>query len=219
MKVMILAAGEGRRLLPLTESIPKPLLKVGGKYLIERHIERLVAAGFSGLVINLFHLGQQIELALGDGTRLGAQISYARENRLLGTGAGIANAIRLLGQDDFIVVNADVYTEFDFSGIGSLRCGELGHLVMVDNPTHHPDGDFAIGENSQLRMQGECLTYSGIGVLSPRLFTECDSVPLQLRDILVPAICSGELTGEHYRGTWFDVGTVDRYEELRSRLG
>ena len=219
MKVMILAAGEGRRLRPLTQEVPKPLLQVNGKHLIERHIERLVAAGLSSLVINLFHLGDEIELAIGDGRKLGADISYSRETQLLNTGGGIARAMGMLGQDDFIVVNGDIYTDFDFNGLDSLAPGVLGHLIMVDNPEHHPEGDFAIDDEGLLKEEGICLTYAGISVLSPLLFSSCDTGSFPLRDLLVPAMTSGKLSGEHYQGYWTDVGTLVRYEELKARQG
>lgn len=219
MKVMILAAGEGRRLHPLTQKVPKPLLQVNGKHLIERHIERLVAAGFTSFVINLFHLGHQIERALGDGHRLGAEISYSKETQLLETGGSIAGAMNLLGQDDFVVVNADLYTDFDFNGLNSLAPGLLGHLIMVDNPAHHPEGDFAINDKGLLTEEGDCLTYTGISVLSPLLFSSCVTGPFPLRDLLVPAISSGKLSGERYEGYWTDVGTLDRYEELNAQRG
>ncbi len=219
MKIIILAAGEGRRLHPLTQVTPKPLLQVGGKHLIERHIERLVAAGFTSVVINLFHLGHEIELALGDGRELGAEISYSKETQLLETGGGIARALGMLGQSDFIVVNGDIYTDFDFNCLNSLAPGVLGHLVMVDNPVHHPEGDFAIDDEGLLKREGTCLTYAGISVLSPSLFFGCDTGPFPLRDLLVPSIASGKLSGEHYQGYWTDVGTLASFEELQAQRG
>ena len=219
MKIMILAAGEGRRLHPLTQVTPKPLLQVGGKHLIERHIERLVAAGLTTVVINLFHLGHEIERALGDGHKLGADISYSKETRLLETGGGIASAMDMLGQDDFIVVNGDIFTDFDFNRLNPLAPGMLGHLVMVGNPVHHPEGDFAINDEGLLKKEGACLTYAGVSVLSPRLFIGCDPGPFPLLDLLVPAISSGKLSGEHYKGFWTDVGTLDSFEELQAQRG
>jgi N-acetyl-alpha-D-muramate 1-phosphate uridylyltransferase len=216
MKAIILAAGEGRRLLPLTLDTPKPLLKVRGKYLIEHHIDRLVAAGCTDLVINLFYLGNKIERALGDGHRFGADISYSREERLLETGGGIANSMTMLGQDDFIVVNGDIYTDFDFEGLNRLDPGILGHLVMVDNPSHHLDGDFAINDEGMLARESACLTYSGIAVLSPLLFAGCDTGSFPLRDLLDPAIVSGRMSAEHFKGQWTDVG---RFEDLRLLQG
>ncbi|MCH7742140.1 MAG: nucleotidyltransferase family protein [Proteobacteria bacterium] len=219
MKVMILAAGEGRRLLPLTQEIPKPLLQVDGKHLIERHVQRLVAAGLSSFVINLGHLGHQIERALGDGGKFGAEICYSKETQLLDTGGGIAAAMDMLGQDDFVVVNGDIYTDFDFNRLNSLAPGVLGHLIMVDNPAHHPEGDFSINDEGLLMEEGICLTYTGISVLSPLLFRHCDRGPFPLRDLLVPASSSGKLRGEYYGGYWTDVGTLLRYEELKAQRG
>jgi MurNAc alpha-1-phosphate uridylyltransferase len=216
MNVMILSAGIGRRLLPLTENRPKPLMRVGGQTLIERHIERLVESGFTNIVINLFHLGDAIEAHLGTGERLGAQIRYIREAQLLETGGGITNALSLLDRD-FLVVNGDIYTDFDFGTLPqSLAPGVLGHLVMVDNPCHHPDGDFGIGDADRLTLDGKLLTYSGISIFSRELFKGCKSTPFPLRKVFDPAVGSGLMTGEHYQGFWTDVGTVERFEELLS---
>ncbi len=219
MKAIILAAGEGRRLQPLTHSIPKPLLQVGGKSLIERHIERLVAAGISNVIVNLYHLGQEIERVLGSGDKFGAEITYSREDQLMETGGGIAAALGLLGQDDFVVVNGDIYTDFDFGLLNLLPAGVMGHLVLVDNPSHHPEGDFAIEEGGLLARTGACLTYAGISVLSSSLFSGCESAPFPLRDLLLPGAEAGMLTGKHYQGFWSDVGTLQRYEELKVERG
>ena len=172
MKVMILAAGQGKRLMPLTRTIPKPLLQIEGKSLIERHIERLVSSGFHEIVINLFHLGDQIETRLGDGRKLGAEITYVKEQGLLETGGGITNALEYLGDDNFVVVSSDVYTDYEFKDLPhSLEPGLLRHLVMVDNPAHHRKGDFVIGHHGRLAHDGKRLNWAGIGVLSIQLFS------------------------------------------------
>jgi MurNAc alpha-1-phosphate uridylyltransferase len=216
MKVMILAAGKGRRMLPLSRTIPKPLLTVNGQSLIERHIERLIEAGFSQMLINLFHLGEQIEQSVGDGSRWGVEIVYSREPEPLETGGGIANALGILGEGAFAVVNGDIWTDYDFGQLpDDLEPGLVGHLVMVDNPQHHPEGDFAITVDGRLARQGKNLTYSGISVLSSKLFTGCDAGPFPLLKLLDPAITAEQISGEHFTGRWSDVGTVDRYERLQ----
>jgi N-acetyl-alpha-D-muramate 1-phosphate uridylyltransferase len=219
MKVMILAAGKGRRMLPLSRTIPKPLLKVNGKPLIERHIERLIEAGFSQILINLYHLGEQIELNVGDGSRWGVEIVYSREPKPLETGGGIANALDLLGEGAFAVVNGDIWTDYDFNQLpGDLDSGLMGHLVMVDNPEHHREGDFAITDTGRLAHSGTNLTYSGISVLSSELFAGCIAEPFPLRKQLDPAIHDEKISGEHFKGRWSDVGTIDRYELLQKEF-
>lgn len=217
MKVMILAAGQGKRLLPLTRTIPKPLLQVNGKSLIERHIERLVSSGFHEIVINLFHLGDQIESRLGDGRNLGAEITYVKEAALLETGGGITNALEYLGDDNFVVVSSDVYSDYEFSDLpDSLGPGLLGHLVMVDNPVHHPEGDFTISHHGRLAHDGNRLNWSGIAILSTRLFSGLEVARFPLRKLLDSAVDRGLLTGEYFSGFWLNVDTLERYEWLQS---
>jgi len=225
MKAMILAAGEGRRLRPLTRTTPKPLLRIGDQSLIERHVERLVSAGFTAIVINLFHLADQFELVLGDGQDLGAEITYVKEPGLLETGGGITNALDCLGNgaresENFVVVSGDIYTDYEFEKLPrALPTSALGHLVMVDNPEHHPAGDFAVDREGSLVHDGNRLTYSGISVLSMRLFSGCQVTRFPLRKLLDQAISSRQLTGEHYAGFWADVGTPERYEWLQAEKG
>jgi len=215
---MILAAGEGRRMRPLTREAPKALLEVGGVALIVRLIEALASGGFTEVVVNLFHRGDMIEGTLGRGDTFGVAIAYSRETRLLETGGGILNALPLLGEEPFLVVNADVYTDFDFSGVEQeLAPASAGHLVMVENPPHRASGDFAISADGRLSMSGGKLTYAGISVLSPQLFEGVRPGRFPLRDVLIPAIRAGSLTGEHFRGMWIDVGTLGRLEEARRR--
>jgi MurNAc alpha-1-phosphate uridylyltransferase len=220
MKAMILAAGKGRRMMPLSQTVPKPLLRVNGKALIERHLERLVVSGFTEIVVNLNHLGEQIADVVGDGSRWGANVLYSRETELLETGGGITQALDLLGVEAFVVVNGDVWSEYDFSQLPDrLAEGVLGHLVMVDNPEHHSEGDFAIDGKGFLAQKtekkGESLTWSGISLLSFELFSDCIAEPFPLIKLLDPAVKGRQLTAEHYKGFWSDVGTVERYEKLQ----
>ncbi len=226
MKVMILAAGEGKRLLPLTKTRPKPLLRIGGQTLIERHIRSLVASGFTEVVINLFHLGAMIEDHLGDGSNFGAQICYIHEAELLETGGGITNALPRLGDDPFLVVSGDIYTDYPFGSLPvQLPEGVMGHLVMIENPAHHPQGDFGLDTaDSLLNHDGDLFTYSGISVLSPLFFREHlfgDARPssFPLRKLLDPAISAGQMSGELYPGFWMDVGSINRFEELKRLRG
>lgn len=229
MKAIILAAGEGRRLQPLSLKTPKPLLKVAGKSLIQYHIEALVKANITELVINLSYLGEQIERELADGSKWGAKIRYSHEDELLETGGGILNALPLLDDQPFALVNGDIFTDYDYSNLpDGLPENILAHLVMVDNPSQHPDGDYVLTANSPANKTGDHsllgidtlhshshLTYSGIGILHPGLLLQRKPGWFPLRDVLKPAIESRKITGEHYRGLWTDVGTVDRLEDLR----
>ncbi len=226
MKVMILAAGEGRRLLPLTQTTPKPLLRVGCRTLIERHVHALVSSGFTEIVINLFHLGTLIEALLGDGVSVGAEISYINEPQLLETGGGINNALPILGEDPFIVVSGDIYTDYPFERLPEqLPENILGHLVMIENPAHHMHGDFGLDSTSALlNHESDRFTYSGISVLSPLFFKDClfgdgQQPRFPLRKLMDPAISAGQMSGEMYTGFWMDVGTIDRYEELQRLRG
>jgi len=231
---MILAAGRGERMRPLTDHIPKPLLQAGGKPLIVWHIERLVRAGITDLVINHAHLGAQIEQALGDGSQFGASISYSDEGTALETAGGIAFALHLLGDEPFTVVNGDVYCDYDFTHL-PVRAAKLAnstdmaHLVLVNNPEHHPRGDFLL-QDSRIISGGEpssctlypvtrILTFSGIGLYKPQLFANIphgSKVPLA--PLLREQIALGRVSGEHYHGTWVDVGTPQRLDELDKQL-
>ena len=213
---MILAAGRGERMRPLTDSTPKPLLVVGGKPLIVWHIENLARAGYRQLVINHAHLGQAIEHALGNGAEWGVSIRYSAEGegRALETGGGIFNALGLLGDGPFLVVNGDVWSRYDFSR-AVLPGGRLAQLVLVDNPAHHPDGDFALDAAGEVRNEGSPrFTFSGIGVYHPALFRDCRPGPFPLAPLLRSAVDDGKVGGEYYRGAWTDVGTPARYMTL-----
>lgn len=223
MKAMILAAGKGERLRPLTLHTPKPLVRAGGIPLIEYHLRALKTAGFTEIVINHAWLGEQIEAFLGDGRQLGLSIRYSPEGEPLETGGGIFRALPLLGDEPFLVVNGDIWTDCDFTALNSSRNGApikgLAHLVLVDNPLHHPAGDFALvgGEvRDDASLPG--LTYSGIAVLHPRLFATCSEGAFKLAPLLRDAMAKGQVTGEHFTGRWVDVGTHERLAEVEQIL-
>ena len=224
MKAMILAAGRGDRMRPLTDRLPKALLEAGGRPLIAHVIERLARSGFTELVVNVSHFAGLIERALGDGSRYGVRIAYSREAQPLETGGGIAYALPLLGQSPFLVVNSDVYCDFDFSRLTAIAAmvasgDRLAHLVLVDNPSHHPAGDFALAGGRVAREGAGLLTFSGIGVYSPALFAPVTpGVRCQLVALLAPAMARGLVSGEHHRGLWMDVGTPLRLEALERVL-
>ncbi len=220
MKAMILAAGRGERMRPLTDHTPKPLLTIAGKPLIVHHLEALRAAGITELVINTGHLGAQLPAALGDGQRWGVHIVYSPEPPdALETGGGIFQALPLLGPEPFLVVNGDVWTDYPFQRLPSALTG-LAHLVLVNNPPHHPQGDFSLApDNGRV---GECgterLTFSGISLLRPALFAACTPGRFPLGPLLRRAMPSGEVSGEHYTGAWRDIGTPQRLAELDREL-
>ncbi|HDN69418.1 MAG: mannose-1-phosphate guanylyltransferase [Gammaproteobacteria bacterium] len=214
MKAMILAAGRGERMRPLTDSTPKPLLRIGGQTLIERQVHALVRAGITELVINHDHFGEQIVKALGDGTAYGADITYSPEtDRALETGGGIFNALPLLGSDPFLVVNSDIWTDYAFEQLPAQPDG-LAHLVMVDNPEHHPQGDFSLSTGLLSQSGPAMLTFSGIGVYRPGLFSDCTAGAFPLAPLLRQAMDAGQVSGEHYTGSWFDIGTPERLDAI-----
>ena len=219
MKAMILAAGRGERMRPLTDNIPKPLLKVAGKMLIEYHLEKLQAANISEIVINHAWLGDKIEQALGDGSRYGLNITYSAEKEALETAGGILNALPLLrgannDADAFIVINGDIYCDYDFSKLPS-SLSNLAHLVLVNNPQHHPEGDFSLTASGAVEQDGQSKqTFSGIGVYHPDLFEGYQNGKLALAPILREAMAQHMVTGESYQGVWHDIGTPERLNEL-----
>jgi MurNAc alpha-1-phosphate uridylyltransferase len=228
MRAMILAAGRGERMRPLTDHTPKPLLQAGGKPLIAWHIERLVRAGITDLVINHAHLGTQIEQVLGDGGRFGAAIRYSDEGTALETAGGIARALHLLGDDVFAVVNGDIYCDYDFARLPALAAQvrdrqDTAHLVLVDNPAHHPQGDFLLQDgrllDSAAGPRSSALTFSGIGLYRPELFADIPrGTKAALAPLLREQIALGKVSGEHHRGVWIDVGTPQRLHELDQLL-
>ena len=221
---MLLAAGRGERMRPLSDRVPKPLLPVGGRPLIAHLIERLAGAGFTELVVNVSHLAERIERELGDGSNLGVRIVYSREDEPLETAGGIAFALPLLGDAPFLVVNSDVYCDLDFARLvapaAALARGRgLAHLVLVDNPAHHPRGDFALCAGAVTEAGAGRLTFSGIGVYAPALFAGVErGARCQLVALLAPAMASGLVTGEHHRGLWMDIGTPLRLDALERAL-
>ncbi len=219
MKAMILAAGKGERLRPLTLHTPKPLVQVAGVPLIEYHLRALAAAGFNELVINHAWLGQQIEDYLGDGARFGLRIAYSAEGEPLETGGGIFRALPLLGDQPFLLVNGDIFTDYSFASLRRPPQG-LAHLVLVDNPAHHPRGDFSLAGDRVVEAQpgGPSLTYSGIAVLSPALFAGCQPGAFKLAPLLRRAMAEGRVTGERHAGRWVDVGSHERLAEAERLL-
>lgn len=222
-KAMILAAGLGERMRPLTDHTPKPLLVAGGKALIVWQIERLRAAGFVDLVINHAHLGQQIEGFLGDGAAFGVRIQYSREPEPLETAGGIATALALLGNAPFLVTNGDVYADFDYARLLPVLADmasnpeHRAHLVLVDNPQHHPTGDFAIIDG-KVTDQPQ-LTFSGIGCYRPALFAGlAPGHKAKLAPLLKAAMPPGQVSGERFAGRWEDVGTPARLAALDAEL-
>jgi MurNAc alpha-1-phosphate uridylyltransferase len=221
---MILAAGRGKRMRPLTELTPKPLLAVGGKPLLFRHLEKLAHAGFGTVTINHAYLGEQIEAAVGDGNRWSLEVRYSAEVETLETAGGIRNALPLIGSRTFAVVNGDVYCDYDYSGLAAAveRLADsqaLAHLVLVDNPPHHPHGDFCLEAGLVRASGGQLLTFSGLGAYRAELFEPlARGAKHALAPLLRSQLPEGKVTGEHYRGLWADVGTPGRLAELDTQL-
>ena len=215
---MILAAGRGERLRPLTDSIPKPLLEVGGKLLIEHHLDHLAAAGFREVVINLSHLGDQIRDTLGNGNTWGLNIQYSPEPPgALDTGGGIKQALPLLGESPFAIINGDVFSSYPLARLRAIKC-DHAHLVLVPNPAHNPNGDFVlhggyVNEDGQPRN-----TFSGISVYHPRFFDTAPTGSFSVVPMLQAAMALQQVTGQLYKGVWHDIGTIERLEALRERL-
>jgi MurNAc alpha-1-phosphate uridylyltransferase len=219
MKVMILAAGRGERMRPLTDTTPKPLLHAGGKPIIEHTIEQLASAGFTDMVINIAHLGQQIIDTLGAGQQWGVSIAYSDEGKEgLETAGGIMNALPILGQDPFLVVNGDIAHAYDFSQLQG-KLFDLAHLILTPNPEHHTEGDFHLTESGTLTVEGDPkLTYSGIGLFHPDLFNETLPGKHKLAPILRQAMALGHVSGEQFNDFWLDIGTPQRLLELDNYL-
>lgn len=222
MKAMILAAGRGERMRPLSDATPKPLLRVGGKSLIVWHIENLVRDGFTQIIINHAHLGRQIEAALGDGQAFGAHIQYSPEAVALETAGGIAQALPLLGKDPFLVVNGDIYIEYDFNcareiGMAMRANPDMfsAYLVLADNPLHHEQGDFAL-DHSRVKLHGQpMLTFTGVAVYHPDNFRDIErGTKVKLAPLLKKLVNYDLVRGEHHRGQWVDVGTPQRLTAL-----
>jgi len=220
MKAMLLAAGRGERLRPITDRLPKALVPVGGKPLIAWHLERLARAGCREVVINVSHLGEQIVDTLGDGRRFGLQVAYSREATPLETAGGIATALPLLGNAPFLLVNADIYCEIAFAPLLAHDLGALlGHLVLVPNPPQRAQGDFSLGDGRISKANGARYTYAGVAVMSPRLVAPvARGTKAPLAPLLYAAADEQRLSGELFSGLWQDVGTPERLAELETQL-
>jgi MurNAc alpha-1-phosphate uridylyltransferase len=217
MRAMILAAGRGERLRPLTDTTPKPLLDINGKALIEYHLERLADTGFREIVINLAHQGDMIRDRLGNGSSWGLNIHYSQEPEgALDTGGGIQQALPLLGESPFAVINGDVFSQYPLARLRAVKC-DHAHLVLVPNPEHNPKGDFALSAGHVNEQDEPGLTFSGISVYHPRFFAGVSSGRYSVVPMLLAAMASRQVTGETYRGVWHDIGTLERLEALRSR--
>ena len=222
---MILAAGRGERMRPLSDRVPKPLVEAAGRPLIAHLIERLARAGFTDLVVNVSHLADLVERGLGDGSRYGVHIAYSREEQALETGGGIAYALPLLGNQPFVVINSDIYCDFDFARLASAAAAlssstACAHLVLVDNPPHHPAGDFSLSGGKVSEVGPRRLTFSGIGAYTPAMFAGVTrGAKCQLVALLRPAMAQGAVSGEHHPGLWMDIGTPQRLAELERVLG
>ena len=218
MKAMILAAGRGERMRPLTDRTPKPLLEAGGRPLIQYHIEALRDAGFRELVINHAHLGAQLVERLGNGEQLGVRINYSPEPEgALETGGGIKRALALLGEQPFLVVNGDIWTDYPYQQLHREPAG-LAHLVLVDNPQHNPDGDFQLKGDKVTEEGKQKLTFSGIGLYRPGLFSHTPDGAFPLAPLLCSAMQDGQVSGEYYAGQWMDIGSPQRLSELDLKL-
>lgn len=231
MKAMILAAGRGERMRPLTDTLPKPLLKIAGKSLIEYHIEALVKSGIIELVINHAWLGEKIEAQLGDGSQYGARIVYSREEQALETAGGIINALSLLGEEPFIALNGDIFTDYPFAqlqplGRDFLQGDQTAHLVLVANPEHHKKGDFYC-HNHQLSYEqgankGQRYTFSGIAYYKPEFFQQTIKLKTLEKQALAPllrtAMKENRVSGEVYKGVWQDIGTPERLVEINQQF-
>lgn len=214
MKAMILAAGRGQRMQPLTNTVPKPLLNVRGKPLLQYHVENLASAGVKQIVINHARFGDQIEAYFGHGEEYGVEIYYSPEGDTpLGTGGGIKRSLPLLGRDPFIVVSADIWTDFNYGDLPDSLNG-YAHLILVDNPAHHPQGDFCLHGGLVALTGGERLTYGNLGVYSHELFLDCEATNFPLGPLLFSAAEKHKISGEYYSGEWVNVGTPEQLSAL-----
>lgn len=218
MKAMILAAGRGERMRPLTDHTPKPLLMAGDQSLIEHHLHRLKNAGYEGVVINTHHLGEQLHEKLGNGERYGMRIQFSDESpNALETAGGIYQALPLLGDQPFLVVNGDVWCDHSLDPV-TLDESDMAHLVLVENPTHHPEGDFVL-EIGRVQQDGQNkMTFSGIGWYRPELFQNLSSGKQALGPLLRKAMDQNLVSGESFQGSWMDIGTPERLDSLRQQL-
>lgn len=214
MRAMILAAGRGERMGKLTEYTPKPLLKVHGKYLIEYALQSLIATNIKEIVINVSYKAELIQQTLGDGNQYGVQITYSIEKERLETGGGILNALHLLGRDPFIVISSDIITDFKLQKL-TLPAGKLAHLILVDNPSFHPQGDFGLTNNLLNRITKPTFTFANMGIYDPAFFSNATPGYFPLSKLLFPAIDQGLISAEHYHGLWFNIGKPEDLEEAK----
>jgi len=218
MKAMLLAAGRGERMRPLTDAVPKPLVRVGGRPLIAWHLAALARAGIREVVINLSWLGAQVRATLGDGQDYGVLITYSDEGPVpLETGGGIFSAVPLLGPGPFLVVNADIWTDIDFAAL-ALEENAHARLLLIPNPPHHPRGDFGLEGDLVVSRETDRYTYSGVGVYRPEFFGGCTAGRFPLLPLLDRAIAAGLVRGQVHRGEWCDVGTLERLAKLTARV-
>ncbi|MFA6192785.1 MAG: nucleotidyltransferase family protein [Sulfurimonas sp.] len=219
MKAMILAAGRGERMRPLTDALPKPLLKVRGKPLIVWHIEKLASCGFKEIIINIAHLGYKIPELLGDGRAWGIEIKYSDEQNegALESGGGIIKALPLLGREPFLVVNGDVFCDYQFDANFELH-NKLAHLILVPNPDHNSQGDFGLKDFSVLNNSLTNYTFSGIGYYNPEIFDKIYYGKCALAPIIRDAIDKEKVSGELYDGIWHDIGTPQRLQFINRQV-
>lgn len=212
---MILAAGRGERLRPLTDHTPKPLLAIGTEPLIVHQVRWLAAAGIRDIVVNLHHLGAQIEQRLGDGNALGVTIRYSREATLLETGGGIQKALPLLGEQPFVILNGDIWTNYPLARLPTTLGGDLAHLVLTATPANRSEGDFGLDGDRVTRGNERPYTYCGIALIAPALFDTAPPPPFSLRLLFFEAIARGRIGGELWSGDWTDIGTPDQLDAVR----
>jgi len=219
MKAMILAAGRGERMRPLTDKLPKPLLRVNNKALIVYHIEKLAKAGFEEIIINIAHLGYKIPESLGDGSNWGIKIRYSDEQEMgaLESAGGIIKALELLGDEPFLVVNGDVFCDYNFNPNFDLK-NQLAHLILVRNPPHNPQGDFGLEDTYVLNEVKEKHTFSGIGYYNPKMFQGFQTTKQALAPILRDLIKNKKVSGELFTGSWYDIGTPQRLEDINRKI-
>jgi N-acetyl-alpha-D-muramate 1-phosphate uridylyltransferase len=218
MKAMLLAAGRGERLRPITDSLPKPLVRVGDRPLIAWHLARLAQAGVREVVINLSWLSEKLRAALGDGREFGVQISWSEEGPVpLETGGGILKALPLLAPGPFLVVSADIWTDIDFARI-RIPDASQAHLVLIPNPPHHPRGDFGLEEGLVVERENDRLTYANVGIYRPELLDGFNAGRFPLLSVLKKGMAARVVSGEIHRGEWCDVGTPERLGDLEKRL-
>lgn len=216
MRAMILAAGEGKRMGELTQTIPKPLLPIGDQYLIDFAIQQVVNAGISDIIINISHHAAQIKKALGHGERYNANIIYSEERERLETGGGILKALPFLGKEKFLVLSADVISNFPLKTLLAKKMTHLAHLIMVANPNYHTGGDFGLHKGLLTRQKQPFYTFANIGIYHPDLFSKCEPGYFRLNKILCPAIDKQQITGEIFSGTWFNVGNQEDLKQVRA---